>query len=118
GPPQDFTAHLNFEKTVTLTAAEWRRVAQAFDKANFWTLPSEFHVSMGFGSLSTPIPDRDVEVLTDGARWILEGLDAGHYHLIGDSPLNHRDSPLFVLGSVLLNLAHEKAPEFVIDPVY
>jgi len=83
---------------------------------NFWNLPTEFHVDMGFGRLSTPIPAKDEVVVIDGAIWIIEGLQNNRYHLIGD--FGGLGSPVDTVGSTMLDLVQRKFPSFDVKPIY
>ena len=88
----------------------------AIQSTNFWNLPTEFHVEMGFGLLSTPIPAKDEVVVNDGAIWIIEGLQNNRYHLIGD--FGGLGSPVDTVGSAMLDLVRRKFPSFDVKPIY
>lgn len=83
---------------------------------NFWKLPSQFHLDMGFGSLGTPIPEGQGIVVSDGARWVIEGQSKTRYHLIGDE--GSLPGPVWNIGLAMLHLAQDKNPSWLMGPVY
>lgn len=103
---------ISYQRTAILSAEDVQNLRDKYYSASFWSLPHEFDLEMEFGGFSSRIP---VEVIqSDGARWIVEGISAGRYQVIGSSG----QGPPGSLGLALLNLAHDKMPDFVIEPIY
>ena len=106
-----------FQQSATLSAKEIEFLRGKFYAASFWTLPHDFNVEMKFGQFSNPAKREEDVIMSDGAYWLVEGLSSDHYQIIGDGGIG-LNSPPMNLGLVLLNLAHGKMPDLVIEPIY
>jgi len=106
--PIDSTSLLNREQI-----KEFRRLIAVED---FWKLPSQFHLDMGFGSLGTSIPKGHGIVASDGAEWVIEGQSKNQYHLIGDE--GGFPGPVWNVGLAMLHMAQDGNPLWLMGPVY
>ena len=93
--------------------AEFRKLIAT---ENFWKLPSQFHLDMGFGALGTPIPKGQGIVVSDGAQWVIEGQSKTRYHLIGDE--GSLPGPVWNIGLAMLHLAQDTNPSWLMGQVY
>jgi hypothetical protein len=56
-----------------LSDDEWNNLTNLLTQVSFWDLPTE--------EPTVPNPDGSVNVGSDGAQWIIEGLRGGNYHV-------------------------------------
>ena len=103
-------------RTAYLTPEQIANFRALIAQQNFWTAPSEFHVRMGFGPFATPLSESGL-VMSDGAQWIVEGIDARRYHVMGDDG-GAFESPVREIGLALLDLAEKKFPGLDVKPIY
>ncbi len=86
---------LTLNKTITLDGTHGRQFTAAIDQLGFWKLPTQEQRGPGF----------------DGARWILEGVKGGRYHIV--DRWTPDDGPYRKLLLELVALAGIK-----VDPIY
>lgn len=106
---------IQLARTAFLTPEQIAKFRAFIVAQNFWTAPTEFHLVMGFGPFATKVSD--AVVMSDGAQWIIEGMDAGCYHVMGDDG-GAFESPVREIGMAMLNLAEKKFPELDVKPIY
>jgi len=111
------TDRVQYARTAYLTASQIADFRTLIAKEDFWTAPSEFHVMMGFGPFSSPIPKGDAVIMSDGAEWIVEGIDAKRYHVMGDDG-GAFAGPVREIGLAMIALAKKKLPMLSVEPVY
>ncbi len=108
---------LRCAQTASLTPAEISDFRKRITDRTFWAAPSLFNVLIDLGPFTTPDSKKGKTVMSEGAEWVVEGLDARRYHVMADDGGVFVD-PVGVIGSTLLDLAKEKIPMLNIDPVY
>jgi len=112
---QTRTDHIQLARTAYLTPEQIAEFRALIAAQKFWTAPSEFHVRMGFGPFASPLAE-DI-VMSDGAQWIIEGMDARRYRVMGDDG-GAFESPVREIGLAMLDLAEKKFPELDVKPIY
>ena len=110
------TVNRPIDSTKDLSHEQIARFRKLIAAANFWKLPSQFHLDMGFGRFGTPIPKDQEVVVSDGAQWVIEGQDRTRYHLIGDE--GSFPGPVWDIGLAMLHLAQQTNPSWLMGPVY
>lgn len=96
--------------------AEFRRLIGHQD---FWNVPSQFHLDMGFGPFATPIPKEQQIVVSDGAEWVIEGQKGSRYRVTGDEGVAlGEDGPVQQIGLAMIKLAQITNPQWLTGPIY
>ena len=100
--------------TVRLLPDEIAAIETGVGSLDFWTLPHHFVTDVDLGSFRDPGWEPQV-VVTDGATWYVEGIEADRYQIMADQMFN---SPPSRFGLLLLNIARRRLPTFDIQPIY
>jgi hypothetical protein len=111
------TERLRYARTAFLTRAQIAAFRKLVADQNFWAAPSIFNVDEDLGPFTAADRKRATATMTDGATWIVEGLDAQRYHVMTDDG-GAFESPVQAIGLSLLDLAKTKIPVLNVEPVY
>ncbi|HEX4860978.1 MAG TPA: hypothetical protein VFV07_07050 [Rhizomicrobium sp.] len=112
---QTHTDRIRLARTAYLTPEQIAEFRALIAGQKFWTAPSEFHVRMGFGPFAAKLAE--TVVMSDGAQWVVEGMDAQRYHVMGDDG-GAFDSPVREIGLAMLDMAGKKFPGLNVKPIY
>jgi len=107
----------SLDSTVNLSRPEIVQFRKLIAQEKFWDAPSQYHVAVDIGPFVTPVPGGQTVVMSDGAMWVIEGIDARHYKVMGDDG-GAFESPVRDVGLSMLNLAKKHIPNLDIDPIY
>lgn len=113
---QVVTADKPINSTTTLSRQQVAVFRKLVASKKFWTLPSQFHLDMGFGPFSSPLPKGQEIVVSDGAQWVIEGQSRSRYHIIGDE--GGFPGPVWDIGLAMLHSAQRENPSWLMGPVY
>ncbi len=84
------------DRTIHLSQIQTESFLTALTEFSFWSLPTLLEAE---------------GIQLDGARWILEGVNEGRYHVVDRWSPDRADDPIRIIGSrLMIELAHFRLP--------